>query len=74
MNNETAIVIGLVLALILVASLYSATEGTLGLAEKSLDDLSGEIGTGEVTPSSYEPRDSHGGEVSWRKEQRSLQL
>jgi hypothetical protein len=74
MNNETAIVIGLVLALLLVASLYSATEGTLGLAEKSLDDISGDMGTGEVTPSSYEQREEYGGELAWRKGQRLLQL
>ena len=73
MNNETAIVVGLVLALMIIASVFAATGGTIDLADQAFDDISGEQEVPEITESGFEPG-FEGGEKLWRKEQHLSRL
>lgn len=77
MNTETALIVGLVLALMVVASVYAAASGTIDIAHRTFDDISGQEDVGEVTPSSYQNQgEEERGEVPWtgKKEPRLSQL
>jgi hypothetical protein len=69
MNTETAIVIALALAMLLVASLYTATTQTTDTADGAFGDLCNQF-VDETGCTSETDTDETGGGEQWRKEPR----
>lgn len=71
MNNETAIIMAMVIVIVVVASVIAATDETLDFADEALDDIRDTL----IEQSYHEEIQKHEvdriyerGEFSWRKE------